>query len=110
MAEIKSILADVNPDRRIERGAGLLAIDRARQLAIASGASVDLFVCDSAGPMADGVLFDNESVASARMEYMQELQNWLESPAALLRDEGVALHCPVEGQSPRHQAAIEMAR
>lgn len=110
MAEIKSILADVNPDRRVERGAGLLAIDRARQLAIASGASVDLFVCDSAGSMADGVLFDNESVASARIEYMQELQNWLESQAAPLREEGGQVNCHVEWHSPRYEAILEKAR
>ncbi|HLU05384.1 MAG TPA: universal stress protein [Woeseiaceae bacterium] len=110
MAEIKSILADVNPDRRIERGAGLLAIDRARQLAIASGASVDLFVCDSAGSLADGVLFDNESVARARIEYMQELQNWLESQAAPLREEGGQVTCHVEWHSPRYEAILEKAR
>jgi universal stress protein E len=110
MTKIKSILADVNPDRRVARGAGLLSIDRARQLAIASGASVDLFVCDSAGSMTDGVLFDNESVASARIEYMQELQNWLESQAAPLREEGGQVKCHVEWQSPRYEAILEKAR
>lgn len=110
MTVVRKILADVNPERWIERGSSLLSIDRARQLAIASGASVDLFACDSAGSMADGVLFDNESVASARIEYMQELQNWLESQAAPLREEGGEVKCHVEWHSPRYEAILAKAR
>ena len=110
MIALRKILADVNPDHRVERGAGLLSIDRARQLAVASGASVDLLVCDSAGSMADGMLFDNESVATARAEYIQELQNWLESQAAPLREEGGQVNCHVEWHSPRYEAILGKAQ
>ena len=110
MTRIRKILADVNPDRRVEPGSGLLSVERARQLAVASGAGVDLFVCDSAGSMVDVALFDTESVASARIEYMQELQNWLESQAAPLREEGGEVTCHVEWHSPRYEAILEKAR
>lgn len=110
MARITRILADVNPDRRVEPGAGLLALERARQLAIASGASVHLLACNSAGSMADGLLFDSQSLASARVEYMQALQSWLESQAASFREDGREVTCHVEWQSPRYEAILEKAR
>lgn len=110
MAGITNVLADVNPERGAEQGPGLLAIERARQLALAGGCSVDLFVCGSAGAMADGLLFDNESAAQARNEFLKELRGWLESQAAPLREDGASVRCHVEWHSPRYEAILSKAR
>jgi len=107
---ISRILADVDPDRIADTAPALPAIDRARQLAAATGASIDLFLCDLTESTADGVLFDNESVARARDVYLQELRDWLEAEADKLRGSGARVSCHVESHSPRYEAILAQAR
>jgi universal stress protein E len=107
---IRRILADVAAERGAGPDAPLPAIERARQIAAAAGASIELFACDDAGSVADGILFDNESVAGARAEYMQELRDWLESQAAALRRDGTSVTCHAEWHSPRYEAILSRAQ
>jgi universal stress protein E len=103
------ILADIDPEGIADRAAALPAIERARQLAAATGASIDLFLCYHTESMADGVLFDNESVARARDVYVQELKDWVESEAEKLRRNGVSVTSHIESHSPRYEAILAKA-
>jgi universal stress protein E len=110
MTGISRILVDVDPDRTADTAPALPAIDRARQLAAATGASIDLFLCDHPESMADGMLFDNESVARAREAYLQELKDWLDAEAEKLRAGGAAVSSHVESHSPRSEAILAKAQ
>jgi len=107
---IRRILADVDPDRFADTAPALPAIDRTRQIATATGAAIDLFLCARTESLADSVLFDNESVAGARNIYLQELKNWLEQEGQKLRDSGFNTRCHVESHSPRYEAILAKAR
>jgi universal stress protein E len=110
MTGISRILVDVDPDRTADTHRALPAVDRAWQLAAATGASIDLFLCDHPDSMPDGMLFDNERVAEARERYLQELKDWLEAEAEKLRDGGASVSCHVESHSPRYEAILEKAQ
>ena len=109
MIGIGRVLADIDPEGIADRAAAFPAIDRVRQLAAATGASIDLFLCYDTEPMADGVLFDDESVASARDVYVQELKDRVEAEAEKLRQNGASVRYHVESHSPRYEAILAKA-
>jgi universal stress protein E len=110
VAGISKILVDIDPDRIADEAPTLPAIDRAQQLATATGASIDLLLCPHVESMADGVLFDNESAARARDSYREELRQWLEVEAAKIRGCGTSVNCHVDSHSPRYEAILARAR
>jgi universal stress protein E len=110
VTRISKILADIDPDRISDTGPGLPPLDRARQLAVATGASVDLLLCDNTESIADGVLFDNESVSRARDDYRRQLSDWLEAAGETIRADGVSVTCHVESHSPRYETILQKAR
>jgi universal stress protein E len=110
VTRISRILADIDPDRISDTGPALHPLDRARQLAAATGASIDLLLCDNTESIADGVLFDNESVSRAREDYRRQLSDWLEAEGEKIRVDGASVTCHVESHSPRYETILEKAR
>lgn len=109
MQKVGTILVDVDPhvDGNGQRGSS--AIARARQLAIATGASVDLLVCDYLGSLSGGLFLDNEALKESRDRYMKDMQHWLEQRAATLRRDGLLVRSHVEWHSPRYESILRKA-
>jgi universal stress protein E len=104
MTPIRTILADIHPKADDQP-----AIDRAAQLAAATGASVTLYLCDYLEPLTGGVFFHDDTVKAARDEYMRELGDWLKERARPLREQGIEVDTLVEWHSPRFEATLSRA-
>jgi universal stress protein E len=109
MNAISTILVDVNPHSDEDEQHGPSAVVRARQLAIATGASVELLVCDYLGPFSGGLFLDNESLDESRDQYLKDLKDWLEQRAARLRQDGIETRSHVEWHSPRYESILARA-
>ena len=105
MANVKTILADVDP-----RDSDHFAIERAHQLAAASGASVYLLLSVYDASLTGGVLSGRASVQEARRDYLEKLGVWLEDRARVLTDDGVDVTTEVLWHSPRYDALLSKAR
>jgi universal stress protein E len=101
MAEIGIILADVDPS-----AAEHLAVDRAHQVAKASGASVHLLLSVCQESLAEGALIGNETIDEARQEYLGRLEDWLETRAAELARDGIDVTTEVAGHAPRLESVL----
>lgn len=104
MQNIKTILADVNP-----RDSEQPAIERAHQLADATGASIHLLLCDYQESFTEGMLMGNEQVQIARKKYLAELESWLDERATALTDDGIAVTTEVVWHSPRYETILVKA-
>lgn len=104
MTPIRTLLADIHPKADDQP-----AIDRAAQLAAASGASVTLYLCDYLEPLTGGVFFHDDTMKAARDDYMQELRDWLRERARPLREQGIDTETRVEWHSPRFEAILSRA-
>ncbi len=104
MTPIGTLLADIHPKADDQP-----AIDRAAQLAVASGASVTLYLCDYLEPLTGGVFFHDDTMKAARDHYMQELRDWLKGRAGPLREQGIDTETRVEWHSPRYEAILSRA-
>lgn len=104
MTNVKTVLADVDP------GDGEhLAVERARQLAAASGASVYLLLSAWDQSLTGGVLSDTDGLERAREDYLAKLRGWLEDRAQPLRDEGLSVQTEVLWHSPRYDSLLARA-
>lgn len=101
---IRKILADLRP-RETEQP----ALERAEQLAVATGAALLLYLCDFLEPMTGGVFFHDETLRKARDDYMRELDDWLATRAAGLRGRGLEVSTAVEWHTPRYEAILAKA-
>ncbi|HET6630884.1 MAG TPA: universal stress protein [Woeseiaceae bacterium] len=104
MTNVKTVLAGVDPDDRDH-----LAIERAHQLAAASGARVYLLLSAYDQSLTGGVLSDRESLESARQDYLAKLGGWLEDRARPLREDGIAVKTEVSWHSPRYDLLLAKA-
>ncbi|MGH8195556.1 MAG: universal stress protein [Woeseiaceae bacterium] len=104
MAEIKTILADVDPTASEH-----LAIERAHQIAMVSGASVHLLLSVYQESLTDGALMNNESIEQTRQEYMARLGDWLDERSRVLRDNGIDATSEVVWRSPRYESLLSKA-
>lgn len=104
MTNVKTILADVDP--KDDDG---LAIERARQLAAPSGASVCLLLTAYDQSLTGGVLSDGEALKKAREEYLEKLRAWLDDRARPLREDGIAVTTEVRWHSPRYDSLLSRA-
>lgn len=104
MAGIKTILAGVDP-----RVSEHFAIERAHQLAVASGASVCMLLSDYQESLTEGILMDNEKIRNAREEYIGKLRDWLDKRAKALSDDGIEVTTEVVWHSPRYESLLSKA-
>lgn len=104
MTNVKTVLADVDPDDRDH-----LAIERAHQLAAASGASVYLLLTAYDQSLAGGVLSDRKGLENARQDYLAKLDGWLQDRARPLADAGVAVKTEVSWHTPRYDSLLAKA-
>lgn len=104
MTNVKTVLADVDPDDRDH-----LAIARAHQLAAASGARAHLLLTAYDQSLTGGVLSDNDSIEIARRDYLAKLGGWLDNMARPLTDDGIAVKTEVSWHSPRYDSLLAKA-
>lgn len=109
MVPVRKILADIDPHARRGEDGGSLALDRARALAIATGASVDLMVCDYLGSLSGGLFVDDQALDESREAYVRDMQSWLEQRAERLRRDGVEARSHVDWHAPRYEAILAQA-
>ena len=101
---IRKILVDLRP-----RATEQPALERAEQLAAATGAALLLYLCDFLEPMTGGVFFHDETLRKARDDYMRELDDWLAARAAQLRGRGLEIDTAVDWHTPRYEAILAKA-
>jgi universal stress protein E len=104
MANVKTILTDVDPQDGEQ-----LAIERARQLAAASGAAIHLLLAAYDQSLTGGVLSDRERLQRAREKYLEKLRAWLSDRAQLLREDGIEVKTEVQWHSPRYDSLLSRA-
>lgn len=104
MANVKTILVDVEP-----REGDLPEVERARQLAMPSGASVRLFSAVYDEALAGRVLSRRERLEEAREGWLAALSAWLEAQARRLEAAGVHARAEVVWHSPRYDAVLARA-
>jgi len=105
MSWIRQILADLDP-----RTDGQPALDRVRQVASASGARVELFLCASLEHTTGNLFFDAERIEQTRAEYMAGLEQWLDKCAGALSASGIEVHTSIAWHAPRFEAILDKAR
>lgn len=104
MRDVKKILADVDPNASEH-----FAIERARQLAAASGAAVHLLLSVYDESLTGGVLTDDDKVKQARNDYMAELKDWLEQRSRMFADDGIEVTTEAVWHSPRYESLLDKA-
>lgn len=101
---IRTVLADIHPNTNDQP-----SIERAAQLASATGAIIWLYLCDYLEPLTGGVFFHDDTMKAARDDYVHDLENWLEERARPLRDRGIDVRTAVDWHSPRYEAILAKA-
>ena len=101
---IRKILVDLRP-----RATEQPALERAEQLAAATGAALLLYLCDFLEPMTGGLFFHDETLRKARDDYVRELGDWLSARAAPLRERGLEIDTAVDWHTPRYEAILMKA-
>jgi universal stress protein E len=71
------------------------ALQRAQWLARATGAKIELLLCEYNSALDHSVLFDQETLANGRNSLLQQLQAELESTAQPLREQGLEVRVQV---------------
>jgi universal stress protein E len=104
MTNVKTVLADVDPDDREH-----LAVERAHQLAAASGARAHLLLTAYDQSLTGGVLSNKDSLESARRDYLAKLGGWLEDLARPFAEDGIAVKTEVTWHSPRYDSLLAKA-
>lgn len=104
MANVKTILVDVEP-----RDSDHPELERAHQLAAASGASVYLLLTAYDQSLTGGVLTNREALEEARRKYLRELRAWLAERAGVLEADGLRTRTEVLWHSPRYDSLLSRA-
>ncbi|MFU8895667.1 MAG: universal stress protein [Gammaproteobacteria bacterium] len=89
-------------------GAGF-ALSRARRLARALAAPLELFACEFDQAMEGSHFRVTERVEAARQARVEARREWLEAQAAPLRAEGLAVRSKAVYANPRHEAVARRA-
>jgi len=101
---IERILIDVDPAQQ-----NRAAIERAALVAEATGATVELFVCDYQHWLAGGPGESETRVRRSRESYLQEMRDWAGELAAPLAQRGLNVVTHAAWQYPRYDALIRRA-
>ncbi len=83
------------------------ALQRAIWLARQTGASLELLLCEYQSAVEHGHLFAPHASDQARTALLQQRQEWLESLAAPLRDDGLQVQLSVRWGKPLHQEVLK---
>lgn len=104
MANVKTVLVDVEP-----REGAHPEVERARQLAAASGARVHLLLVAYEPELSPGALPSRRTLEEVRERWLAELSGWLDALAAGLSREGIQARAEVLWHSPRYHAVMSRA-
>jgi universal stress protein E len=83
------------------------ALQRAQWLARASGAKIELFLCEYNSALAHSVLFDAKTLAAGRSELLSTLRAELEGMAQPLREQGLQVTTEVRWGKPFEQFILQ---
>ena len=83
------------------------ALQRAQWLARASGAKIELLLCEYNSALEHSVLFDQATLADGRNNLLLQLQSELESTAQPLREQGLDVSVQVRWGKPREQLILQ---
>lgn len=107
---VSRILAEVDPYAQERSEGPPTAFGRAKQLAMASGAAVDLLVCDYLGSRSGGVFLDEQTLRESRDDYVRQMKEWLEQQADSLRESGIRVNARVDWHAPRYESILKNAK
>lgn len=82
------------------------SLERASLVAKQSGASLELLICDFNSALEDGFFTDKAAQQRARTALLTERQEWLESMAAPLREDGLTVTCKVRWGKPLYDEIL----
>jgi universal stress protein E len=105
MQRLDRITAVLDPTAKVQP-----ALAKAARLAVASNASLELFVCDYEPALANPRFFVSERLAVLREEFLERLRSMLEGYATGLRAQGLAVTTEVRWDTPVHQGMVARAR
>jgi universal stress protein E len=101
MQRLDRILAVIDPTVEIQDGAA-----KAARLARASGAALELFVCDFDPALSGAPFFDTDTLRQLREKFVAERRADLEKLAAELRIGGLEVTTHVHWDNPRHAGIL----
>lgn len=102
---IERMLVELDPRNQPE-----VAVRRARRVANATGADVDLLVWEQLNLIPGGVILDNVAVDAVRDEYIADLRDWAQEAAEPLRDDNIRVTVHTAWQNPRYDAVLSCAQ
>lgn len=101
---LETILCDTDPYSDDQPG-----LERAATLAEATGARLELYLCDHLESLAGGAWFDSDKLAAAREDYMRDLRDWLAERQASLARRNLRVGYAAEWRSSRYEGILERA-
>ena len=104
MHDISTILCVIDPTTKEQP-----ALSRARALAAALGAKLELFACYYNEYLSGGVLFDSPSLEKARVDVLERQEADLEKYAAPLRQDGIPVSVHATWDHPLYEGIVRRA-
>jgi universal stress protein E len=101
MLSVKKILVIIEPGQDSQ-----LALDKSLRLARATGAALDLLICDHSSYLEDGFYFDPPQAAILRQEHLTRNRQLLEDMATVIRQQGFAVTVDALWGNPPYRQII----
>ncbi len=87
-----------------------ILIERTKRIAIAYGASVELYVAAYSTALEGSYWFDHEGLLKAHQGYIHGKKEWLSKIVDQLKEEGLDVSGQVEWEKPLYQAVLNRAK